>query len=1132
MKKFSKIMVFVLMLALSIASIFVSPLTVFATAPLLVGVGIQLTKMPTTGSINSAIKIPVGTTNTSGSVVSVTVTDPKGKQVELPTAVDGYYNVLPTMVGEYKVQYTASAVSGKGATTSKVYTIKVTGEKATLSFDSNTPYILPEKVGMDTTLVLPYPNITDSEDNVVVGNYTGEGDNVVSVKATDPEHNNLELGTVSIKTDDTTTKTYYTFKAKADVYGTYALTYSYKNAQNVVVTKSVKVNVSANYSVENQDVTFTWSGSLPTSAVLGNETTLPTPVTVDKNKSNESVDTYTKVTVNFVDAENNKTNIDVDAQDFTFTPKYEAKSGTYYEIRYDIYTLESLKLSSILSTQTFDEYLATLTPTLTKEYTLKNVTDTVAPTPVAVNDYVVEEDGTLTDAVIESLKNVDTNYLIPSKAVTQVAIEIPAIYATDNYDAYKNLTLTRSVLDEDKNLTSLDSNSADSNTTYTIVSSGKTNKSSTIKFLKKGTYTIRYRATDKSGNSSEVSYKIVVSDTLTDNIAPNITMPTIQSSVVPGDTISFSLPTVVDYALDHKTNPSDTTVVDSRVNTTVYWYYGAYDASKDLTGSDVTKLAVDADDSTIYKFDVPADTTESQLTVVVRAEDDAKYATSNTQNNVSFAYRTISIYNVNDDVLPVLETDLSTNFVFDKATSGTTNAYGQNEEVTIPSVAFSDTNHDGAVTSKSLTTSLMVLDKNGNSINISGVQYTYDSDVLTMKNGKFITTVAGEYQIVITATDMGGNSLVNSVYINVVDNKAPVIELSAIPTTMELGQTYKLPSPVLIDDGEVITNSAEMEVKITGPGSGYINHETLEFTPTEKGTYSIVYYGKDSSGNEVTSNVYTVAVSDTIKPVIVLDESVIDGVPAIAEYKDTDGNVIDVELPSFSATDEYDGIKSQEITVKDPDGDVLTVTDDGDRYTFTPNQNGSYTVVYKAVDLAGNETTMEFTVKVGDCQAPAITLTSANKPGTYYIGDTMKLDTTGITVTDNNTTDNTAFQNISTSITNGKLKIVLTTPDSSTVTFPYNDSYNYKFETAGTYTLTYTATDSAGNSDPIVYTFEVKSKTNDTTVSEQSWGIVLIVVSLALLCGVVIYFVKTKDAPTAKLEKSKELTKKSKKDDK
>src|SRR5574344_419695 len=347
MKKFSKIMVFVLMLALSIASIFVSPLTVFATAPLLVGVGIQLSKMPTTGSINSAIKIPVGTTSTSGSVVSVTVTDPKGKQVELPTAVDGYYNVLPTMVGEYKVQYTASAVSGKGATTSKVYTIKVTGEKATLSFDSNTPYILPEKVGMDTTLVLPYPNITDSEDNVVVGNYTGEGDNVVSVKATDPEHNNLELGTVSIKTDDTTTKTYYTFKAKADVYGTYALTYSYKNAQNVVVTKSVKVNVSANYSVENQDVTFTWSGSLPTSAVLGNETTLPTPVTVDKNKSNESVDTYTKVTVNFVDAENNKTNIDVDAQDFTFTPKYEAKSGTYYEIRYDIYTLESLKLSSI-----------------------------------------------------------------------------------------------------------------------------------------------------------------------------------------------------------------------------------------------------------------------------------------------------------------------------------------------------------------------------------------------------------------------------------------------------------------------------------------------------------------------------------------------------------------------------------------------------------------------------------------------------------------------------------------------------------------------------------------------------------------------------------------------------------------
>ena len=51
--------------------------------------------------------------------------------------------------------------------------------------------------------------------------------------------------------------------------------------------------------VENQKITFTWDGSLPESAVLGNELTLPKPVTVDENRGGASVQTYTAVEVKY-----------------------------------------------------------------------------------------------------------------------------------------------------------------------------------------------------------------------------------------------------------------------------------------------------------------------------------------------------------------------------------------------------------------------------------------------------------------------------------------------------------------------------------------------------------------------------------------------------------------------------------------------------------------------------------------------------------------------------------------------------------------------------------------------------------------------------------------------------------------
>ena len=1115
MKKFRKIMVFILLLAITVAGVLASPvLGIVAAAGSLIGATITLTKMPTKGEVNKEIYIPAGTSNDGA--VKVSVTDPRGNKVELGEPVDHNgvqcYKLEPKMIGDYKVQYSTEASASHNATKSEVYKISVSGSKATLTFEDNTPFILPEKVGKDSALVLPYPKVseTGSEDDAVMGKHEN-----VTITAKTPNHEALTLETKEIDGE-----TYSVFKPAKNaegetVYGTYAITYSYTNTQGIKVSKSYKINVSSNYSTEDQKITFTWSGSMPTSAVLGKEVELPKPVTVDSNSNNSSVATYTKVTVKYVKGEE-ETAVDVDSQKFTFTPMLEAKSGARYIINYDIYTLEDLNLSNMSSTN-FEEYLKTVTPTLSRTYSLDNVTDSIAPVPTAVKDYEV------TDGVVaEDMDDEDISYTIPTKARVDVDITIPAIYATDNYDEFNKLDLTRSIINEDKStIASLDTAGEPETKELTALNytTAKTNQSATVRFKQKGTYTIRYQAKDSSGNRKEISYKIVVMDTFADDVAPFITMPTLPSSTQPGETISFSAPKVVDYSKDHKKNPTDTSTDDNNVKTNVMFFYGEWDSSWDtltateldakLTEKNAEKIAKDKDDETTYKFDVNAETSATALTVVVRTEDDARYSTGRTENHVSFEHRTIKIKNTNDSSAPALVGNAETILGTLRNTLNPAEAYGQNAEVTIPSLDFSDGDNTGY-----LTTSLMVLDKNGNEVEVSGITYNYDGTKLTMQNGKFVTTVAGEYMVVITATDIGGNSVIYSVPMNVKDTKAPTIEIDELKTTIEVGEKYILPSPVVVDDGEVIPNHSKMQVVMVGDNPSYkLVQETLEFTPLKKGTYSFKYVASDGV-NTTESAVYTITATDTTKPVIELSDIVEPTLEKDAE----------IELPSFSATD-ANGIRSTSLTVKDPDGDVVSPVE-GTEYKFKFTRDGVYTVEYKAVDLADNETVETYTINVGDCTEPTITLIKENNPrqNGYKIGDTLAIKLSGITVKDNKYNNGEAYD-VESAIRDGKIIITLTKPDGSKVTFPQdNSNYTFKFETAGSYTLTYQAKDDAGNTATKQYTFEVKAETDNKSVSEQAWGIVLIVVSLALLCGVVIYFVKTKDV-SSRDDKAKEKAK-------
>ena len=1169
MKRIYKIMVFVLMIALAIGSVAFAPITtVFAIGAAAVGATIVLTTMPKNGTLNKEIKIPIGTAKAGeeGTDLEVKIVDPRGKELVLGNGADKQadldagkyvkndtdYSFLPKLVGNYKVTYTATEKNGYKST-SESFTISVTSTKATLSLPENSPFILQNKIGKDSTLVLPYPTVKIDDEEVE--------DAEVTVRVIDPQHKDWvneqirEGRTNPLATKVLDGKTYYTLKpAKKDediLYGTYSIQYIYRNSNTgEVTTKAYAVTVSANYSVENQKVTFTWQGSLPESAVLGNEVTLPTPITVDANKNNASVATYTQVKVEYYNSNNELVDGNIAVEDYKFKPMYEAKGGSYYQITYKIFTLENLDLGNADYTTLEAALIAGEANALVKTYSLTNVTDTVAPVPQivakevnnALVGYEVEDDGTLAEETIEELKDLDASYAIPTKAKVEKEIDIPAIYATDNYNSYKDLSLERTLLDENGKTYSLDgSSTVDSVENSPKVVQSAVNNIAKVTFYKAGTYTIRYRATDKANNQKEISQTIVVTTDLDDDVAPKITLPTIVATARPGDKVSFTAPTIVDY----ETDETSAVTVDANVKKDVYYFYNNSNTFTDeqLEGKIGTEgfnlLKNKEDDKTLYEFEIDEDANKSYVIVAFRAEDDAKYS-AHGENNIAWKYKAIRLYNVDDDIAPTLYVkdvdggDFDLQGYANGFLDSGENKYGQGDLVELDDIGIlkfkdkdnhTDEQDPKVYTTNYLTASLKVFDKNGKEIKVTGVKYVYDGEYFVIKGGKFVTTVAAQgddyYSIVITATDLGGNSLINSVKFQVNDTKAPIVEVENVETTMELGKEYVLPTPVVIDDGEEIENRATSIVEFGDDNPAYdFNHATNVFIPREIGTYTFRFVGEDNSPqeNKTYTGWYSVTVNDTIKPVIYIDENNGYTVPETAAYRNDDGDVVKVELPLFSAIDEFNGIEDDGImiTVKNPNGDEITaeIVDDT-HYEFTPNQNGVYTVIYKAVDKAGNSATETYSIKVGDVTAPTITVETQNVPGTYNIGDTVSVDLSKVTTVD----DVDGTKKGSEEYNNG-LEVKLVGPDGEAVEWTKEDEIlTYEFTKAGTYTLTYKATDKAGNSDDTAYTFEVRSTPNSSSVAETVWGVVLVVASLALLSGVVIYFVRTKDKPDAKEKK-------------
>ncbi|MBH9742248.1 immunoglobulin-like domain-containing protein [Vibrio navarrensis] len=267
-----------------------------------------------------------------------------------------------------------------------------------------------------------------------------------------------------------------------------------------------------------------------------------------------------------------------------------------------------------------------------------------------------------------------------------------------------------------------------------------------------------------------------------------------------------------------------------------------------------------------------------------------------------------------------------------------------------------------------------------------------DGLVTVITSNPVDTSQLGNYTITYEAKDISGNVSTLTRVVHVVDTTPPTINLVGSNTvSIAQGSTF-------FDPGVTANDSYEGEVLVNTSGS--VNTNIL-------GSYTINYTAVDSSGNSATAKrIINVVKPDTTPPNITLHGNSQITVEAGTEFID----------PGASASDNNDG--------------DIAVTTTGDVIVSTV---GSYTIIYSATDSSGNSSSVARVVHIIDTTAPAISVQ----------GNEIDRVEAGFSYIDAGA--------VATDIVDGSVDVVI--------------AGNVNTSMLGRYTITYTAIDSAGNTN-------------------------------------------------------------------
>ena len=1056
----------------------------------------------------------------NGWKVKYSVISPLGKVVDI-TQENGSYGFYAKVKGVYRLTV-QTVKDGVVSTEIKNLRIDVVDAEVSISYPTNSEFVIPNKVPAGASVLMPAP-VINNPDEIDLTGYSLE----VKVKAKDQDFDDVTALTVKTQGE----KQYYEYVPASDASnGIYEVRYQYKNGENVVST----INRTFEYTsdsefIDDMKLEFTLNSAMIQTAVAGVTSTLPSAKIVDANANSEDeVSAYLNIVIKYHDVSTDKyINVTNEVLDgFKFTP---TRLGNYY-----------VTYQAMIPYSQMKDGLTDVTSGEPKSYVIRDVVDNQDPEILFTKGYEVSEDKTTITSVdgvdvpstqtledtLESLG--DMTGLIPSVAVMDEVVdsksvavfELPAMFAKDNFSKnFNDFTFTRQI-------------KGGSYTGYVDIPSTDgvygVNETATFTAKTAGTYYVKYTVKDNAGNEVYKTFtiKVISQDTFNEDYSenkPEITMSELANSIKSSDVIEFTFSATDKY--DERLN--------NLVEVTATASVGTFDNSTTTKTIDSTSKYFKID-GTKYTFDFAsfvADNQPNDESELVVSNLKVKAISRNDYNNeASTVEKQVTVINTNDsDPVQIslyddshtfnyyLEelNDLSESLENDGLSASDKALFVQKQTIKLPDFKFLE------VGSASVKFDLSVYDKKGNSLPVAyefepDSEYTGTDHQFVLKNTSFVASYSGMYTITYKITDAGNNITCKTYAIQVKDTERPsilIVDETNLNTTIELGTSVKIPVAGLIDDGENVdlgATNASTNVTISSNGSQYFDYATYTFTPEKTGEYVIKYTGKDASDNDATPIEYTITVKDTVSPVISLSQEV-----DLTKAWDDEAGQVEVEVPYATVSDinldlNNDSQTFAKITVTNAKGTKQTLLDreNGNNY-FVAESQGEYTITYTATDAENNTTTLTRKIAVGNCYQPTLQfINDYSIPTSLKVGDpfTLTLDDEFVLITDKDGSD----EEITKTVT-------LTDPSGKVIDSPTN---SWTFSEAGDYKLKITLSD--GVTEAKVYTYTIK--VTDKEVSESSKvsatvGTILIVVSILALGAVVVYFVITNKKGSVKKAK-------------
>lgn len=718
------------------------------------------------------------------------------------------------------------------------------------------------------------------------------------------------------------------------------------------------------------------------------------------------------------------------------------------------------------------------------KYTIKNVFGTEAESfSFTIKDVKDTKDPVVYYGKLEGEKIVDQSHTVPSKFGLE-NIVLPAIYATDNSgeaitykrEIYriKTYTLDQGTIgsEDSKKPVILNYNEntfADKAniSNYVIFNyyDNNLNVDGKEEAFKSGIYTISYTAIDSSKNDTTKSYTMELVDAYTPS-TPEIDFGTVLPKQVKlGEEISFEKPTATD-------SNDDRMVVRTH-----------FRQAGDADWTELTEL-----ESGKYTIK----TTKAGILEI-------KVETKNDDGATGTMTKTIDVLDITDTTLPSLvgapEDYDDMNDIND-----------QFSEITLPTMTFTDDKVDY------LSVVIKVYDKDGKSVAVSGKKLEKVTGGLKVSGAKFKASKSGNYRVSYVVTDIAGNTFLYTFKTNEVRaTVAPTIVKPIFDEsvqTLELGETLTLPIPSIKNgDGEEV-NDPDYTVEVVSAEGEYEPIILGKFRPLTTGKFVIQYTVRDGS-LETKSALYTIDVVNTLAPTIAnefkefekLEKNASMSIPRV--NVSTNG-VNDVDWSKSKIEVLYNGSVYKTLEL---DKTYDTQDAENEAYNYTFRRDGTYTIKYTVVDTVGNTATKSFAVKVGDTEKPTLELDSSIDFSDRKTGSTLVIDPAKITVKDNVDTGINIFDD---------LKIVVkntTTGEEISNKFTNStrvEGYEYNLSEVGTYQVTFTLTDDAGNVTTLVKEFAVTGEGAGKEFPTEVVGIILLVLAILILGGVVAYFIITR----------------------